>query len=275
MRNVNPTSKCRREFLNVLAATTPILLIKGLPAWAGQQPGGSLSRPTVEGVIEDLVAANRILAKEGVVDGYGHVSVRHPAVPERFLMSRSVAPASVEAADVMEYGLDAEPIDGRGRSSYQERFIHSEIYRVRRDVNAVVHCHTPSLIPFADSDVPLRAMYPLAAFVAEGVPVFEIRAVAGMTDLLVSSAKLGSTLASVLGDKPAILMRGHGAVIVGLTIPHVVGRSISMDINARIQSQAIALGGRITYIDPEEARQRADPRIYDRAWELWKTSIQK
>jgi HCOMODA/2-hydroxy-3-carboxy-muconic semialdehyde decarboxylase len=275
MRNVNPSSKCRREFLDVLAATTSILLIKGLPAWAGQQPGGSSSGPTVEGVIEDLVAANRILAQEGIVDGYGHVSVRHPATPDRFLMSRSVAPESVEAADVMEYGLEGEPIDARGRSSYQERFIHSEIYRMRRDVNAVIHCHTPSLIPFANSDVPLRAMYPLGAFIAEGVPVFEIRAVAGMTDLLVRTAKLGSALASVLGDKPAVLMRGHGAVIVGLTIPHVVGRSIAMDINARTQSQGIALGGRITYIDPEEARQRSDPRIYDRAWELWKKSIRK
>jgi len=160
MRNVNPSWKCRREFLDVLAATSSILLNKGLPACAGQQPGGSFSAPTVEGVIEDLVAANRILAQEGIVDGYGHVSVRHPATPERFLLSRSVAPESVEAADVMEHGLDAEPIDARGRSSYQERFIHSEIYRMRRDVNAVVHCHTPSLIPFANSDVPLRDVPP-------------------------------------------------------------------------------------------------------------------
>jgi ribulose-5-phosphate 4-epimerase/fuculose-1-phosphate aldolase len=149
MRNINPLSKCRRDFLDVLAATTSLLLINGLPAWAGQQPGGSSSGPTVEGVIDDLVAANRILAQERIVDGYGHVSVRHPVTPERFLMSRSLAPESVEAADVMEYGLNGEPIDARGRSSYQERFIHSEIYRMRRDVNAVVHCHMPSVIPFA------------------------------------------------------------------------------------------------------------------------------
>ena len=159
MSNINPFSKCRRDFLDVLAATASLLLVNGLPAWAGQQPGGSSSGPTVEGVIGDLIAANHILAQERIVDGFGHVSVRHPATPERFLMSRSVAPELVEAADVMEYGLNGEPIEARGRSSYQERFIHSEIYRIRRDVNAVVHCHTPSLIPFANSDVPLRAMY--------------------------------------------------------------------------------------------------------------------
>src|SRR5262245_49485119 len=247
VRNPNQSSlvQNRRQFLEVVGAAVSTALLKGTVALASQQTRDSSSAPSTAAVIDDLVAANRILAQEGIVDGYGHVSARHPTTRERFLMSRSVAPASVEAADIMEYGLDAEPVDARGRMSYQERFIHSEIYRARRDVNAVVHCHTPSLIPFADSDVPLRAMYPLGAFIAEGVPVFEIRAVAGMTDLLVSSAKLGSALASVLGDKPAVLMRGHGAVIVGLTIPHVVGRSISMDINARTQSQAIALGGRI------------------------------
>jgi len=261
--------------LEVVAAALSTALFKGTVASANQQTRDSSSAPSTAVVIDDLVAANRILAKEGIVDGYGHVSARHPTTRERFLMSRSVAPELVEVADIMEYGLDAQAIDARGRMSYQERFIHSEIYRARRDVNAVVHCHTPSLIPFADSDVPLRGMYVLGAFIAEGVPVFEIRAVAGMTDLLVKDGKLGAALASVLSDKPAVLMRGHGAAVVGQTIPHVVGRSISLDINARAQMQAIALGGRITYIDPQEARQRSDPRIYDRAWELWKRSLAK
>jgi ribulose-5-phosphate 4-epimerase/fuculose-1-phosphate aldolase len=261
--------------LELVVAAVSTLLLKRSVALASPQTRDSFSASSMATVIDDLVAANRILAKEGIVDGYGHVSARHPTIRERFLMSRSVAPESVGAADIMEYGLDAQPIDARGRMSYQERFIHSEIYRTRGDVNAVVHCHTPSLIPFADSDVALRGMYVLGAFIAEGVPVFEIRAVAGMTDLLVKDSKLGAALAAVLSDKPAVLMRGHGAAVVGQTIPHVVGRSVSLDINARAQMQAIALGGHITYIDPQEAKLRSDPRMYDRAWELWKKSLSK
>jgi HCOMODA/2-hydroxy-3-carboxy-muconic semialdehyde decarboxylase len=152
-----------------------------------------------------------------------------------------------------------------------ERFIHSEIYRARDDVNAVVHCHTPSLIPFGTSTVPLRPMYHMSFFVAEGVPVFEIRNFAGMTDLLVRDAALGRSLAQVLGDKPAALMRGHGAVVVADTLPTVVGRSIYLDLNAQLQAQALALGGTVTYLDPEEARRRAGPNPYDRAWDLWKS----
>ena len=237
-------------------------------ALAGQ--GGGPAPQTKPQVLTDLVVANRVLAAEGIVDGFGHISARVPGSADRFLLSRSVAPELVTAADIMEYDLESRPLDARGRLSYQERFIHSEIYRVRRDVNAVVHCHTPSLIPFSDSSVPLRPMSHQGAFVAEGVPVFEIREAGGMTDMLVKDAALGKGLARVLGDKPAVLMRGHGAVVVGGSIPHVVGRSIYLDLNARAQAQAIALGGSITYIDPEEARQRTGADVYDRAWELWK-----
>jgi HCOMODA/2-hydroxy-3-carboxy-muconic semialdehyde decarboxylase len=177
----------------------------------------------------------------------------------------------VTAADIQEYDLDGRAIDPRARPSYQERFIHSEIYRARSDVIAIVHCHTPSLIPFAASTIPLRPLYHMSSFIAEGVPVFEIRDVAGMSDLLVKDRRLGGALAQVLRDKPAALMRGHGAVVVGTTIPMVVGRSIYLDLNARLQGQAIALGGSVTYLDPEEARlwDRANG-TYDRAWELWK-----
>jgi HCOMODA/2-hydroxy-3-carboxy-muconic semialdehyde decarboxylase len=232
--------------------------------------GTAPATPAPAGLIEDLVAGNHILTTEGILDGYGHISVRHPRSPGRFLLARSVAPELVTAADIIEYGLDGEPIDAKGRASYKERYIHSEIYRSRRDVNAVVHCHTPSLIPFADSTVPLRPMYHQSAFLADGVPVFEIRQAAGMTNMLVETVALGRALATSLGDKPALLMRGHGAVVVADTIPNVVGRSIYLDLNARIQAQAIALGGKITYIDPEEARKYAASDNYSRAWELWK-----
>jgi ribulose-5-phosphate 4-epimerase/fuculose-1-phosphate aldolase len=235
-----------------------------------QQPPLSAG-PLDPHLVDDLVAANRILAQEGILDAYGHVSARHNRSTNRFLLSRSVAPELVAAADILEYDLDGNPVNLGGRSSYLERFIHSEIYKARPDVNAIVHCHTPSIIPFGASTVPLRPMYHMSSFIAEGVPVYEIRDTAGMTDMLVKDGRLGRALAQVLGDKPAALMRGHGAVIVGDAIPRVVGRSIYLDLNARLQTQAIALGGKVSYLDPEEARRwDAANGTYDRAWELWK-----
>src|SRR5262249_38395609 len=153
---------------------------------------------------------NHILAREQVVDAFGHVSVRHPRTPDRFLIARSVAPELVTSADLIEYDLDGNPVDARGRASYRERFIHSEIYRARSDVKSVVHCHTPSLISFGVTRVPLRPIYHQAAFIGGGVPVFEIRDAGGMTDMLVGDAALGRALATTLGGKAAALMRGHG-----------------------------------------------------------------
>jgi ribulose-5-phosphate 4-epimerase/fuculose-1-phosphate aldolase len=239
-------------------------------------PQGSARGSVADPLIEDLVAGNRILALEGVLDAMGHISVRGTSRPDRFLLARSMAPELVTAADILEYDLDGQAIDARDRTSYLERFIHSEIYRARPDVRAVVHCHTASLIPFADSDVPLRAMYHMAAFVAEGVPVFDIRKAAGLTDLLVRDAALGKALAKSLGQKSAALMRGHGAVVVAASIPNVVGRSIYLDVNAKAQAQAIALGGKITYVEADEAKLRmSDTNEYARAWDLWKRKVSR
>jgi len=258
----------RRRFL--AGSVGSVALIGWRSAWltAAQSPrsGGPVDQSTVD----DLVVANHILAREQIVDAFGHISVRHPRATDRFLIARSVAPALVTTADIIEYDLDGNAVDARGRASYRERFIHSEIYRARADVKAVVHCHTASLIPFGITRVPLRPAYHQSAFVAEGIPVFEIREAGGMTDMLVGDAKLGRALAQTLGQKPAALMRGHGAVVVADSIPTVVGRSIYLDINARVQAQAMALGGNITYIDPEEAKKYYAPNNYDRAWELWK-----
>jgi len=229
-----------------------------------------LSAQSAQDVIGDLVAGNHILANENVLDGYGHISARHPQNKDHFLLSRSIAPESVTAADIMEHDLDGAPVDAKGRAPYKERFIHSAIYRARPDVKAVVHCHTPSLIPFGVVKVPLRPMYHQSAFLAAGVPVFEIREAGGMTNMLVETPSLGAALAKTLANKPAVLMRGHGAVVVADTIPNVVGRSIYLEINARVQAQAIALGGPITYIDPEEAKKYAASDNYSRAWDLWK-----
>src|SRR5688572_17157267 len=261
----------RRSFL-IACSSGAIALAHSVSAFP---QGGSAARADVPGpLIEDLVAGNRILAMEGVLDGMGHISARHPARTDRFYLARSMAPELVTAADILEYDLEGNAIDARDRTSYLERFIHSEIYKARTDVRAIVHCHTPSLIPFAASDVPLRAMYHMAAFVADGVPVFDIRKAAGVTDLLVRDAALGRALAQVLGQKSAALMRGHGAVVVAASIPNVVGRSIYLDVNARAQAQAIALGGKITYVEADEAKLRmGDTNEYARAWDLWKRKV--
>ena len=150
-----------------------------------------------------------------MLDGYGHVSARHDRDAGRFLMSRSLAPELVTAADILEYDLDSEPVEARGRTSYLERFIHGEIYRARPDVRAIVHNHSPSVIPFGVTGAPLRPLYHMSAFLAGGVPVWDIRAAAGDTDMLVRPPRSGRALAQALGAHPVVLMRGHGAVVVG------------------------------------------------------------
>ena len=236
-------------------------------------PSGPVSAgPADRHLLADLVAANRILADYCVLDGYGHVSVRHNRDPNRYLLSRSLAPALVTANDIMEYDLDSTPVDAQDRTLYLERFIHGEIYKVRPDVQAVVHNHSPSVIPFGVTTVPLRPLYHMAAFIGEGAPVFEIRDVGGMTDMLIRHPELGRALAETLGEKAAALMRGHGAVVVGASLAAVVARSIYLEMNAKLQAQALALDTKITYLDPEEARL-ADLGDYSRAWNLWKRQV--
>ena len=260
----------RRSFLAALAALSGAALCSDLPfAWARSQSAG----PADPALLEDLVAAYRILAAQGVVDGYGHVSARHDKSPDRFLISRSLAPQLVTQADIVELDMDAVPVTENAPKLYLERFIHSEIYKVRPDVKAVVHHHSPDVVPFSISSVPMRPVYHMAAFVGEGVPVFEIRDVAGMSDMLVRTPEIGRALAKTLGDKPALLMRGHGAVVVGDSLMQAVGRSIYLQMNARLQAQAIALGGKVTYLDPEESRKVQSAFGYDRAWNLWKRDL--
>ena len=221
-------------------------------------------------LIEDLVAANRILAVHGVVDGYGHVSVRHERDPGRYLLARSLAPELVTAGDIMEYDLDSVPVDAKGRVMYTERFIHGEIYKVRADVKAIVHHHSPSVIPFGVVTAPLQPLYHMSAFIGDGVPNFEIRNAGGMTDMLISSPSLGQALAQTLGRHPAALLRGHGAVVVGPDLPIAVGRSIYMEMNARLQVQALALGGNVTYLHAEEVRKVEARQDYERSWYMWR-----
>jgi len=224
------------------------------------------------GQIDDLVSANHILYLEGVVDGFGHVSVRDERDPERFLLARSIAPASVTDSDIMSFGLDGEPLDARGRKPYLERYIHSEIYRARPDVSAVVHSHSPSLIPFGVTGTQLRPLYHMSAFLGAGAPLFEIREAGGpATDMLIRDRKLGAALAKSLGPAAFALMRGHGSVAVGKTLKQVVYRAIYAEVNARLQSEAMRLG-EVTYLNDAEAAgaTRANDEVIDRPWALWK-----
>src|SRR6202047_969860 len=224
---------------------------------------------------EDIVIGSRVLAEFGVLDGFGHVSARDPRNPNHFLMSRSLAPALVTADDIMEFDLDGNAVDPRGRSVFLERFIHSEIYKARPDVMSVVHTHSPGVIPFSVSKVPLRAMFHNPSFLAAGVPVWDIRKDFGETNMLVSDAALGKSLAQTLGDKSVVLMRGHGDVTVGPYVKMAVFRAYYTDVNAKLQSQAIALGGEVNYLTPGEG-EKADKTnfiVLDRIWNLWKMRI--
>jgi HCOMODA/2-hydroxy-3-carboxy-muconic semialdehyde decarboxylase len=247
-----------------------ILVVAALLIDARQapRPAAGAARDTL---VDELVVANRILANENVLDGYGHVSARHPSNASHYLLARSKAPALVTAADIVEYDLDSSPVSGSG-TGYIERFIHGEIYRKRPDVQAIVHCHCPDVIPFAATSVPMRPLYHMAFFVADGVPVFEIRRVAGMSDMLIRTPALGKALAETLGDKTAALMRGHGAVVAARSLHHVVAEAYYLNLNARLQLQAMQLAGdKAVYLDPQEATQATQD--YERSWDTWKSRL--
>ena len=222
-------------------------------------------------LIDDLVAANRILAMQGVLDAYGHVSVRSDTAKHGFLMSRSLAPQLVTAKDIQEYGFDSEPV-GDGRKPYLERFIHGEIYKTRPDVMAVVHSHSDSVIPFGISKTALKPVYHMASFLWSGVPVFDIRRERDENDLLIRDRPLGAALARSLGHCACVLMRGHGMTIVGENLPEVVFRAVYTEMNAKLQMQAASLEGPLTFLSDEEGRRATEsnrPTI-ERPWALWK-----
>jgi HCOMODA/2-hydroxy-3-carboxy-muconic semialdehyde decarboxylase len=241
-----------------------------------------MSEPKSGGAVEaellrDLAAASRVLAAQGVVDGFGHVSLRHPSAPDRYLMARSIAPALVTPGDIIEYDLDSNPCNAAGRGSFLERFIHGEIYKARPDVMSVVHSHSPSVIPFGLVGVPMRAMFHNAAFIAAGVPVFDIRKKFGATDMLVGSGAKGVALAEAMGSKDVVLMRAHGAVACGPTLQSAVFRAVYTEVNARIQHWTAALSGgaSIAALDGEEGRlaDAINEVAGRRAWDLWRAQV--
>ena len=222
--------------------------------------------------LEDLVTANRILAREEVVDAFGHVSIRHPEHPGRYILSQSRAPELVDTADLMEYTLEGEPLDQQDRPMYSERPIHGGAYEARPDVMAVVHNHSPAVLPFGVTGVPLRPMFHMGAVVGEPVPVWDIRDNFSNTSLLVTTMEQGRDLAATLGSNRAALMRGHGCVVVGSTLKQAVMRSVYLQANARLLLRSLPLG-EVKYLSPSEIELMAEslsrPSSIARAWEYW------
>ena len=219
----------------------------------------------------DLVAANRILAMENVLDGYGHVSVRSDRKPGHFFMSRSLAPQLVKVSDIMEHDADSEPV-GDDRKPYLERFLHGEIYRQRPDVMAIVHSHSDAVIPFGVTKSAMKPIYHMASFLYSGVPVFEIRRTRAENDLLIRDHELGRDLAKSLGKCNCVLMRGHGMTVVGDGLPEVVFRAVYTQVNARLQTAAGHLQGPIEFLSEEEGKRATvtNRGTVERPWELWK-----
>ncbi len=226
---------------------------------------------TLEAALDELVTANRILAHEGIVDAFGHASIRHPARPDRYLLSRARAPECIEAADLMEFALDGTPIDPAGRQPYAERHIHGAIYGVRPDVHAIVHNHSPGVIPFGITGVALRPLMHMCASMGGEVPTWDSRTTFGDTNLLVTTMAMGQDLAATLGSRPVALMRGHGCVVAGPSLRDVVFNAIYLELNANLQLKASGLGA-ITFLTDGEIEAVLRTRrsfTYERAWEYW------
>jgi HCOMODA/2-hydroxy-3-carboxy-muconic semialdehyde decarboxylase len=225
-------------------------------------------------LVDKLVVANRILYRQGVVDGFGHISVRHDKSPGHFLLARNMAPGLVRRDDIITFDLDGAALDAEGRRVYLERFIHGEIYRARPDVQAIVHSHSPSVIPFGVTGRPLRPIFHMSGFLGEGAALFEIRETGGDTDMLIRDNRLGKALADTLGARSTVLMRGHGSTVVGTSIEQALYRAIYAEVNAKLQLQAVTLG-EVNYLNPREAAMAAatnDTQLA-RVWELWRREI--
>ena len=223
---------------------------------------------------EKLALANRILYDQNVVDGFGHISVRHDKSPEHFLLSSNRAPGLVNASDILTYDFNGDLTEPSDKRSYLERFIHAEIYRARPDVMSVVHSHSQSVIPFGATGQRLRPIFHMSGFLGSGSALFEIRDTAGNTDMLIRNMGLGKALAQSLGQHNCVLMRGHGSTTVGSSIEVAVYRAIYAEINAKLQIQAAALGP-INFLTEEEAALAAattEGQVV-RAWDLWRGNI--
>ena len=251
-----------------------LVLLVALLSW-----GGSMARSqpdpaadSDEQRIEDLVVACHICANEGVMDSFGHLSVRSAGSPDRFFMSRALAPAQVTVADIMEFDImSGNPVDPKGRRANGERFIHSEIYKARPDVQAVIHSHSPAVLPFGIAGVSLKPVIAQAGFLPLDTPLFEIREAWGAAEergMLVRSPTLAAALAQKLGNSPVVVMRGHGHCVVADSIRRATIRAVFTDMNARILHSALQLGTDIRYLDEKEIAYNAIENFdIERPWD--------
>jgi len=266
----------RRGFLSGSSLLLTGALLGASEEMAANEEQTRIPQPTTpqdkESLFADLVVANHILADQGVVDGYGHVSARHPTNPDHFYISRWLAPDLVTEKDIVELDLDCVPVAGDTRRLYSERFIHSEIYKVRPDVKSIVHTHAPTVVLMGVCGEPLVPIYHMTGFIGAGLPIFDIRKSFGMTSMLITDAAKGKALAQTLGDHSGALMRGHGGITVGTSLSHSVGRSVYLKIDAEMQIQV--LGRKIEYLTPEEAKlAEAGNQDFPKDWDLWKRKV--
>jgi HCOMODA/2-hydroxy-3-carboxy-muconic semialdehyde decarboxylase len=232
---------------------------------------GKKNMASLDFVKEELVTANRILAREGVVDSFGHISVRHPDNPQRYFLSRARAPDCIEVDDIMEFTLEGEPIEPRNRKPYLERYIHGAIYEARPDIHSVVHNHSPSVIPFGVTGRTIRPLLHMCGSMGHEAKIWDSDAKFGDTALLVETMEMGRDLARFLGPSRTALMRGHGAVVAGHGIRHAVYISVYMEVGAKLQMQAMAMGD-IKFLSKGEVDriiERTGPYSLNRAWENW------
>jgi HCOMODA/2-hydroxy-3-carboxy-muconic semialdehyde decarboxylase len=238
----------------------------------------------LQALVDDVVAGNHILYHHGVVDGFGHLSFRSPSNPHRFYMAAALAPGRVTADDIIELDLDGEITSSdKSRPTYSERFIHAEVYRARPEVNSVLHSHSPTVIPFGVSTVPLKPVAASGSFLYPNPPIFDSSDCPEATTVLVDKPSLGKALVEKLGDSNVVLMRGHGNAVVGRNVRETVSRGIYCELNARLLLQTLALGGPITYIKESEANARrslsaaeaqAPSHGIDRIWYMWTDEVE-
>ena len=259
--------------LTLVSGAIALLLGAG-SVWGQANP--TSAGPVDPLLLEDLALSYRILTDKGIMDGLGHSSIRHPANPNRYLISRNRATGLVTPADLMELDLDSRPVDPSARS-YQEVHIHAEIYKVRPDVNAVIHHHAPGTVSWGMGKIPMMPMNQSSRWMLDGVPFFDYRNIQIEGDKgweetnLIHTAARGQAVARTLGASPAVLLVNHGAVVVGSTITEAVGRSIYMEINTEVQTAAMLRGGEVTYYDAAgELRATGSRSDFGRQWDLWK-----
>jgi ribulose-5-phosphate 4-epimerase/fuculose-1-phosphate aldolase len=253
-----------------------VLLLGGVGVWGQTNP--TSAGPVDPLLLEDLALSYRILTDKGIMDGLGHSSVRHPSDPNRYLISQNRATGLVTPDGILELDLDSRPVVA-GARSYSEVDIHAEIYKLRPDVNAVIHHHAPGIVSWGLGKIPMQPMNQSSRWMLDGVPFFDYRATSQIEGdsgwertNLIDTPERGRMVAQALGISPAILLVDHGAVVTGQSIYEAVGRSIYMEINAEVQTNAILRGGEITYYDAAgDLRRSGMHSNFARQWDLWKT----